>query len=156
MNRKNSAQIHVFEVIIVAGLLLVSLYFVKSFDFTPHSVVSKENKLEIEGINILEHLEGIADPTEEYDNLLARFADGKDEDVFTDYINNTLPEGTLYKVQVIDISSMNQNSDTDIASYTTTPIPPRLEIGRETYVKRVVVIDGNIYQVVLGIYYTLR
>ena len=39
----NSAQIHVLEVIVVAGMLLMSLFFVRTFEFTPNITKTEEN-----------------------------------------------------------------------------------------------------------------
>jgi hypothetical protein len=66
----NSAQIHVFEVIIVAGMLFMSLYFVRSFDVSLNITKTEENELEILGNGILTNLEGIPDNLEQYPSLL--------------------------------------------------------------------------------------
>jgi len=49
----NSAQIHVLEVIVVAGMLLMSLYFVRVFDVSSSITTTEENELEILGNGIL-------------------------------------------------------------------------------------------------------
>ena len=152
----NKAQVHVLEVVLVAGMLLVSLYFVKTFDISPNSVISKENKLVAVGDGILSSLEGVPDPTDEYNNLLARYADGTDIDEFTAYINSSVPDGTQYEINVINVSYMSKTSDATIASSSTTLYNAAFKIGAEAYASKVVVINGLVYKIVLQLYFILR
>jgi len=159
----NDAQVHILEVIIVIGLLLVSLYFAKSFDFSPHSVISKENRLETLGNGMLASLEGTIDPSEEYNNLLARFVYMNGSGVFefandfTDYVNDSIPEGTLYDISVVNISKMSKYSDETVASSTKKIYSSAdVKIGTEAYSSRIVVIDGYVYEVVLSMCFILR
>jgi len=155
----NSAQIHVFEVIIVAGMLFMSLYFVRSFDVSLNITKTEENELEILGNGILTNLEGIPDNLEQYPSLLARYATVDYIDEFTDYVNTSLPEGTLYKISLINISYLNKHPDTPIGNEPSPTNPlysVPVEIGKEASSSRIIVIDGVVYEVVLTMYFTLR
>jgi len=154
----NSAQIHVLEVIIVAGMLLMSLYFVRVFDVSSNITTTGENELEILGNGILTSLEGVPDNLEQYPSLLARYATAEYIDEFTDYVNRNLPDGTLYEISLIDISYMNKHPDTPIGDYrvTTTLYKAPVKVGKEARSSRIIVIDGLVYEVVLTMFFTLR
>jgi len=154
----NSAQIHVFEVIIVASMLFMSLYFVRSFDVSLNISKTEENEFEIFGNGILTNLEGIPDNLEKYPSLLARYATREYINEFTDYVNRSLPEGTLYEISSINISYLNKYPHTPIGKDPpTTPLySAPVEIGKEASSSRIVVINGFVYEVVLTMYFTLR
>ena len=81
-------------------------------------------------------------------------------DEFTDYINRSVPKGTLYGISWINISMLNQHPDWQIddPDHPITEILYKapVEIGKEARVSRIVVIDGLIYIVALTLYFTLR
>jgi len=154
----NSAQIHVLEVIIVAGMLLMSLFFVRTFEFTPNITKTEENELEILGNGILTSLEGIPDDLEQFPNLLARYATLKYKDEFKDYINRSLPYGTIYEISLTNITKLSKNPDKSIKDESITDIlkEAKVKVGKEARCSRIVVIDGIVFEVVLTIYFTLR
>jgi hypothetical protein len=154
----NSAQIHVLEVIIVAGMLLMSLFFVRTFEFTPNITKTEENELEILGNGILTSLEGIPDDLEQYPNLLARYATTDYKDEFKDYINRSLPYGTMYEILRINISYMHKHPEISIMEDPPTKElkSAQVKVGKEARCSRIVVIDGIVFEVVLTIYFTLR
>jgi len=157
----NKAQIHVLEVIIVAGMLLSSLYFVRTFEFTPNITTTEENELEILGNGILQNLEGVPDVYGEYPNLLARYVD-KDQgafiyrDDFTEYVDLSLPDGTLYEITRIDITEFSQYPSKSIRDFTEDVKELNVKVGKEAIASRIVVVDGCVYEVVLTMYFTLR
>ena len=154
----NSAQIHVLEVIIVAGMLLMSLFFVRTFEFTPNITKTEENELEILGNGILTSLEGIPDDLEQYPNLLARYSTIKYKDEFKDYINRSLPYGTMYEISLTNITKLSKNPDKSIKDESITDLlkEAKVKVGKEARCSRIVVIDGIVFEVVLTIYFTLR
>ena len=160
----NSAQIHVLEVIIVAGMLLMSLFFVRTFEFTPNIKTTGENELELLGDGILENLESVPDSLEQYPSLLARYIYKKALgyfpyiDEFTDYVNLSLPDGTLYEITRIDITEYSKHPERSIKNplITETLKSAPVKVGKEAISSRIVVIDGCVYEVVLTMYFTLR
>ena len=156
----DDAQIHVLEVIIVSGMLLTTLFFVKSFDFTPSTVASKENRLATIGDSILTSLESTPDPSGEYNSLLARYTNPNalpsDVSGFIDTVRNSLPYGSLFEISVINVSNIAISSTATIQSSTFTIYSPPAKAGTEAVASKVVVINGFVYELNLEIYYTLR
>ncbi len=152
----NSAQIHVLEVIVVAGMLLMSLYFVRTFEFSPNITKTEENELEILGNGILTSLEGVPDNLEQYPSLLARYSTIDYKDEFKDYVNRSLPYGTMYEISLVDISEFSKHPENSINDHTTILKEALVKVGKEARSSRIIVIDGNIYKVVLTMFLTLR
>ena len=157
----NKAQIHVLEVIIVAGMLLSSLYFVRTFEFTPNITTTEENELEILGNGILENLEGVPDITGEYPSLLARYVTDENgvfiySGEFINYVNLSIPDGTLYEITRIDITELSKHPEKSVRDYTENVKPLSVKVGKEAIASRIVVINGCVYEVVLTMYFTLR
>ena len=74
----NSGQVHLLEIILMSGILLMALYFISGFEAPTHSTIGKENSLESLGGGILKSLDGVPDPGDEngeqyYSSLLARY-----------------------------------------------------------------------------------
>lgn len=151
----NSAQIHVLEVVIVAGMLLFSLYFVRTFEFAPHSIVDRENKFEILGDSILASLESVPSSHENYSNVLAEYVGLVDSKNFSAHVNTTLPEGAFYNISAVNISKMHKYAEIERNCRTAIYGSP-VRIGEETSSSRIIVIDGYVYEVKLDIYFTLR
>ncbi|MCK4364744.1 MAG: hypothetical protein KAW45_01700 [Thermoplasmatales archaeon] len=157
----NSAQIHVLEVIIVAGMILTSLYFIRTFEFTPNIITTEENELELLGTGILANLEGVPDTLGEYNSLLARYV-SEDEGYFSykydfiEYVDLSLPSGTLYEITRIDITEYSKHPEDSIKDHTEDVAPAAVKVGNAAVASRIVVIDGCIYEVVLTMYFTLR
>jgi len=154
------AQLHTLEVVIVAGILLTSIYFVKGFDFSPQTEISMENKIETLGDSILQSLEALPDPEEELSSLLARYLDDSIEnnqnESFIEFIASTLPDGTLFNISYINISGYKINSMiSSIKEYTHVIYEPVVEFGTESVSNRIVVINGLIYRIILKIFYNL-
>ena len=179
----NSAQIHVLEVILMSGIMLMALYFIGNFEAPTHSTIGKENSLESLGGGILSSLDGIPDPGYEDDNLyysslLARYIYEIREEIdndldhyhllpsieelqsLNDYFETNLPEGTLYQLSYINISKMSKDglSANPIDYYTKELYNPSsvLLIGEKISTSRIVVIDGYIYNLVLRMSFTLK
>ena len=159
----NSAQIHVLEVIVVAGMLLTSLFFVRTFEFTPNITTTEENELEILGDGILANLESVPDNLGQYPSLLARYISDSESIFpyvfeFSEYVNASLPDGTIYEISRIDITKYSTYPDRSIKdpTITETPYVAKVKVGREAISSRIVVIEGNVYEVTLTMYFTLR
>ena len=154
----NSAQIHVLEVIVVAGMLLMSLYFVRTFEFSPNITTTEENELEILGNGLLTSLEGVPDNLGLYPNLLARYTTDDYKYEFTDYVNRSIPDGTLYEISLINISEYNKHPEKSIKDDTITDpiVESQVKVGKEARTSRIIVINSYVYEVVLTMYFTLR
>lgn len=151
----NKAQVHILEVIIVAGILLVSLYFIRGFDFTPSSIVSGSNSLKQKGLNIVTRLENIPDLQGELSNILSRYmykALKGDNSSLNNYISNSLPEDIIYEISIVNISKMSKYAES-IGDCQTFVYKPVIKIGEKTSVSRVVVIDGYIYELDFGMWF---
>ena len=73
----NSAQMNVLEVIIVSGILIVGLYFVRGMEFSSRSVGETENQLEVLGESILNNIASRPDNYEGYSSALSRYISNK-------------------------------------------------------------------------------
>ena len=179
----NSAQIHVLEVILMSGIMLMALYFIGNFEAPSYSTIGKENSLESLGGGILTSLDGIPDPGYEddsqyYSSLLARYIYEIREEIddvtvhysilptieelqsINNYFETNLPEGTLYQLSYINISKMSKDglSAHPIDYYTKELYNPSsvILIGEKISTSRIVVIDGYIYNLVLRMSFTLK
>lgn len=151
----NKAQVHILEVIIVAGILLVSLYFIRGFDFTPSSVVTGSNSLKQKGLNIISRLENIPDPEGELSSILSRYmynALKGDNSSLNAYISNSLPKDIIYETFIVNISKMSKYAES-VDNCKTVVYEPVVKIGEKTSISRVVVIDGYIYEIDLGMWF---
>ncbi len=176
----NNAQIHVLEVILMSGIMLMALFFISNFEAPTHSTIGKENSLESLGEGILTSLDGIPDPGYEgddtyYSSLLARYVyeirkEIPDDPVdyyhilptieelqdLNEYFDSSLPEGTLYQLSLIDVTKMSHEGLT--VDYTISLHDPSVVvlIGEKISTSRIVVIDGHIYNLVLRMSFTLK
>ena len=155
MKMNNSAQIHVLEVVIVAGMLLLSLYFVRTFEFSPASLIQRENKFEILGDSILASLEGVPSNHENYTNLLAQYVGLLDKTNFTQHVNLTLPDNLFYNITIYNITKMHKFAQ-PASNCKTNLYGSPVWIGEEVSSSRIVVIKKFIYEVKLDICFTLR
>jgi len=152
----NSAQMNVLEVIIVSGILIVGLYFVRGMEFSSRSVGETENQLEVLGESILNNIASRPDNYEGYSSALSRYISNKDHySNFTDEINSTFPLGTLYKLEKVDMSKMF-HENLAIINCTETIYEPPVWIQDEARVSRLVVSDGTVYEVVITLWFNLR
>ena len=152
----NSAQMNVLEVIIVSGILIIGVYFVRGMEFSSRSVEETENQLEVFGDSILNNLAATADSDQEYPSLLTKYISSPDYyDDFTDAINNTFPTGTIYKVERVDLSKMF-HENAPIENCTETIYEPPVWVEDEGRVSRIVVSDGTVYEVVISVWFNLR
>lgn len=152
----NSAQMNVLEVIIVSGILIVGLYFVRGMEFSSRSVEETENQLEVLGESVLNNLASKPDTHEGYSNALSRHISSKEHySNLTDEINSTFPLGTLYKVEKVDMSKMF-HENAAIINCTETIYEPPVWIQDETRVSRIVVSGGTVYEVVITLWFNLR
>ena len=152
----DSAQMNVLEVIIVAGILIAGLYFVRGMEFSARSVEENENQLESLGESILNNLASTPDPSDEYSSMLAKYISSTAQYAnFTDDINNTFPTGTLYKVERVDMSKMF-HENAALENCTGTIYEPVVWVQDESRVSRIVVSDGTVYEVVISLWFNLR
>jgi len=151
----SKAQVHILEVVIVAGILLVTLFFINGFDFTPKSVLVETDTLESRGLSLLSRLESIPDIEKQYSTQLARYIYDSihgDNESFINYMKNSLPSDMIYSLSVVNISDMSKEAKSIDQSRIEIYNPP-VEIGEKVFCPRVVVIDGFIYELELNIWF---
>ena len=152
----NSAQMNVLEVIIVSGILIIGVYFVRGMEFSSRSVEEAENQLEILGESILNNLASITDSSEEYSSLLSKYISNSTYyDEFTDQVNNTFPTGTMYKIEKVDMSEMF-HKNLALENCTEVIYEPAVWIQDEGRVSRIVVSNGTVYEVIISLWFNLR
>ena len=177
---KDDAQIHILEVILMSGIMLMALFFISNFEVPTHTTIGKENSLESLGEGILASLDGIPYPGNEnddtyYSSLLARYVHEikiKYDDLndptncdqlntieelqaLKNYFETNLPEGTIYQLFLYDVTKMSQEGLS--ADYTDELYCPSvILIGEKISTSRIIVIDGHIYNLVLVMSFTLK
>ena len=152
----NSAQMNVLEVVIVAGILIVGLYFVRGMEFSSRSIEDDENQLETLGESILNNLASMPDSSNEYSSVLSKYISNSDYySDFTDVINSTFPSGTLYKIEKVDMSKMF-HENAALEDCIEIIYEPVVWIQDESRVSRIVVSDGDVYEVVISLWFNLR
>jgi hypothetical protein len=150
----NQGQMQMLEVILVSGMLLLALFFVKTIEISAISSVEKENKLEALGISILDSLSGEADPSEEYSSILARYiSSGSYYDDFSDYVYEVLPDGTIFRIIKIDMTNFVHDADATPEGCTYTIYDPPYWVDEEARASRIVVADGIVYEVILMMWF---
>ena len=160
----NLAQAQVLEAILVAGLLLTSLYFVRSLDITSSSVVESGNRLETQANGILESLEGEPDTDGDNSSLLAKLVKSyldlgglnRYNNEIIQRIDDGLPEGTLYKLILVNISKMFYNGSTLIQNCIETMFEHSVWINEGVRASRYVVVNGFVYEIIISMWVNLR
>ena len=147
----DKAQIHILEVVLVASILFVSLYFLSQIEITINITASNENKLEEVGDQILSYEENLPDPTGQYSSMLAYYIDTWDLANFTEFIDSSIPLGTTYTITKVDVSGL-QEGETFTKCKEHIYSKADENIGRVTEVSKFVVINGRIYEVILTMY----
>jgi len=150
--KNNDAQMQLLEVILVAGMLFVALYFVRGIDIVSNTNVESDNKLQDLGNSILESLSAQSSSYSYYNSLLAYYAD-YDNGGFANYVRAVLPEGTIFKITSIDMTNLTKNIDATISSSTETIYDPDLWLGEEARASRLVVIGDRLYDIVLYMWF---
>ena len=151
----DKAQLHVLEVIIVAGLLFVSLYFVESMDVSYYSASDKENKLETLGRGILLGLEAQPDPSGKWDNLLTSYISNENlgHSRFESYVSSILPEGALFRINIVNMSKFFHNSSASRETCTLANLGTSIWFEEEACITRIVVVGNIVYELTLSIWY---
>lgn len=155
MRRNNKGQMQILEVIIVAGMIFIALFFVKNMDVSSYSNIEKENRLETLGEGAFKNLENQPDPYGNYDNKLIAYIkyDMRGNSFLQREFDSILPEGTLYKLSVFSISELVHNFSAYQEEITEILAGSYVWIGEETRVSKLVVIEDEVYEVVLSMWF---
>jgi len=150
--KDNDAQLQVLEVILVAGMLLISVYFIRGIDIVSQSNVEKENKLESMGDSLLESLAAQPDSNGRYNSLLAYYC-RVGTSSFANYVEQVLPEGTIFKIERIDLTRLVTNQETTIKDATFEIYSPDIWFDDDAKSSRICVVDGTVYRIVLSMWF---
>jgi hypothetical protein len=155
MNDK--AQLHVLEVVIVAGMLFMALFFVKNMDVSSYTTIEKENRLEVIGRAIFDSLESQPDPYGKWDNLLVSYLANEHSGLLklNNYIISHLPEGSLFRLTVIDMDKLFHNASASLEDCTYTLLGANYWFGEEARISKIVVIDGYVNEIILSMWYNV-
>ena len=149
----NKGQMQLLEVILVAGMLLVALYFVRGVDISAQTSVENENKLDELGDTILESLAAKPSPYSYYNSLLALYISSSSYySIFENYVSTVLPEGTIFKIDKIDMTEFTHNPTASLDDVTTNIYTPDIWLGEEARVSRLVLVGDTVYKVVLSMW----
>ena len=151
--KNNNGQMHVLEAVIVAGMIFSSLFFVSNMEVSSYTTIEKENKLKSLGASILENLEARQDSTGKYDNLLLyciRDVSGSNRLYYE--LTANLPEGTLFRVSIVNMSKLFHNSSASHEDCVYARIGTDIWVEEETRVSRIIAFDGEIYEIILQLW----
>jgi len=148
-----SGQMHVLEVVIAVAMIFAALFFISTMEVSSYTTIEKENKLQTLGESILENLESRSSTNEGYDNFLNYCLTSLygSSTLYRELTLN-LPEGTLFRVNQINMSKLFHNSSVSVEDCTELVTGSAIWIDEETRVSRIVVIDDYIYEIVLSMW----
>jgi hypothetical protein len=154
----DSAQLQVLEAVIVAGMLLLAIFFVRSIDVSIHLPMGRDNRFESYGNSIFTSLGGQKDPSGEYSSLLASYIadDSSHNSKLVNYVYEVLPSGTLFKISRVNVSMLMYNSTATLNNCTEVLYDPGIWINNEARVSRIVVANGFIYELIIYMWFNLE
>ncbi len=156
----NNGQMQLLEVILVAGMVLISLFFVRSLNISLQtSTVERENKLEQIGDSILESLASRDSSNGDYSELgyyIKYFLEtGRFKWDFEDYIELSLPSDSLYTIYIVNMTNFSFNPHSGIDNHLEYIYSPDYWIVEEACSSRIVVVDGFVYEIYLGLWFNI-
>ncbi|MEF8879432.1 MAG: hypothetical protein V5A64_03460 [Candidatus Thermoplasmatota archaeon] len=155
MKKNDSAQIQVLEVIIVAGIIFASLYFIQGLTSPtfPESYQKKPLKTRVK--SAIDSIDSV--PDDEYRSLLVRYmVENTTENKRTlgNRIWNLIFPSYGYHIYKYNLSKMYKNSSATVDDYRTlyvTNNPP--EVGKKVQASKIFVHDGYLYEIVVEAWY---
>jgi len=155
---KNDAQVHVLEVIIVAGMLFTALYFIQGISTSTYTSVYEPNQLRLRADTALMVLDN--KPDSNYDTeLTGLYIEYKDEtenrgDAFSNAIYSKISPCYGFSVNVYDITKMYRDSSADPEDYQDLFLEQWApKVGSKTSSSRLIVDQGNLYEFVMELWY---
>lgn len=150
MNRK--AQIHVLEVIIVAGMLFTALYFVRGLSTSTYSSVYEPNSLKTRADTALTALDN--EPNSNYHTSLTQYIAENMTNSFSSRLRSSISPCYGFTVYVYNITNMYRNSSVSLEENKDIFIDQwSPKVGDKTHASRMIVYDGFVYEVVMELWY---
>lgn len=157
----DSAQWQLIEVILVAGMLFTAMYLVRSANITVYKSIEEENPLKALGSDALESLASQPAPeefSEEYRSLLEYYIIDKPPDLFKAAVEGFFSSSDVnFKIILIDMTELKNDQTKTIEDYFNSPLVDSIywvDEGSCT-ATRIVEHDGNVYKVVLFLWYNM-
>jgi len=152
MRKNRKAQVHILEVIIVAGMLFTALYFVRGLSTSTYTSVYEPNLLKTRADTALSTLDN--DPHDIYHTKLTKLIVTNDARNFSSSIIGAIRPCYGYSVYVYNITNMYRNSSVNLEGNKNTFINQWApKVGDKTQTSRLIVYDGYVYEVVLELWY---
>jgi len=147
--KKQNAQVHVIEMISAVILFISVLLFVSSFPTPPRESNYSITQMKILGDDSLRTLDNLpvdnqTDAEKYHNSTLVEYVAKNDTANFTKFLNLSLPETVSYNIYLRTISERS------FIYYMGTPI------GETAVAHRIIVYDGNLYDVELAMWYEPR
>ena len=147
--KKQNAQAHVIEMASAVILFIGVLLFVSSFSTPPGEANYSFTQLETLGNDALRTLDNTPTSDGSYHNsTLVKYVAEQDITHFTDFLNNTIPKGVSYNIYIRNISGRMETEKF--------PYIMGKPIGDTVLAHRIIVYDGNVYNVELAMWYEPR
>ena len=151
----NSAQWQLIEVIIVAGILFGATYLVRSANITVYKSIEEENPFKAQGYDALESLASQPAPVDNYDSLLV-YCLFSDTGSLKSNITSFFSSDVNFKINIVNMTELRNNQTKDLVDCTTILVESIYWVDEEsTTATRIVNHDGNVYKVVLYLWYNL-
>ena len=146
MNKK--AQLNMFEAITAIAIIIMAVFFVRSFYGGPSlKVAASSDQLETYGEDILRTLDQPSSniPDKYHNSLLVKYIVKNESEDFSKFVENLLPGTALYSIYIYNVSGDNLS-----LWYPTEELPKAGNIVRST---RAFVYKGFLFEVQLEVWY---
>lgn len=160
----DSAQWQLIEVVLVAGMLFAAMYLVRSASITVYKSIEEENPLKAQGYDALESLASQPPPdgfSDEYHSLLEYYIIENPPDELENSIKELFPSDVNFKVILIDMTELKDDQTKTMEYYLDPTNNPPL-VNSDYWIEegacvsnRIVQHDGNVYKVVLMLWYNV-
>jgi len=147
VGRREAAQMHTLEVIIVSVILFAALFFLYKLP-TPSTTTSYDplNQLKIIGDEILRNLDkNVTDKAEYHNSTLVEYIFTNNTENFARYCKEFLPSTVLYNIWIYNVSSQKLS-----LWY---PNEEQISISSTVRSHRLIVYHGHVYDVEMEMWY---
>jgi len=144
----NKAQLNMFEAITAIAIIIMAVFFVRSFYGAPSlEVAASSEQLETYGDDILRTLDqpNSLIPEKYHGSLLVKYIVNNNSKDFSDFVETLLPATALYSIYIYNVSG-----DEISLWYPTEELPKSGNIVRSS---RAFVYKGFVFEVQLEVWY---